>query len=89
VFVFIMFFFNCACVLGLSPFTKKACGTGWPAGVVFRGHRVRPPVESRLVEGERLRTRGKKTLENKNEAGRWVIASHYRGAAGLAGFMPG
>jgi hypothetical protein len=46
-------------------------------------------VESRLVEGERLRTRGKKTLENKNEAGRWVIASHYRGAAGLAGFMPG
>ena len=46
-------------------------------------------MESRLVEGERLRTRGKKTLENNNEAGRWVIATHYRGAAGLAGFMPG
>jgi len=26
---------------------------------------------------------------NLNEAGRRVIASHYRGAAGLAGFMPG
>jgi len=77
------------CVLGLSPFTKKACGTGRPAGVVFRGHRVRPPVESRLVEGERLGTHGKKTLGNNHEAGRRAVASHYRGAARLAGFLPG
>jgi hypothetical protein len=32
---------------------------------------------------------GKKTLENNNEAGRRVIASHIRKSARLAGFMPG
>jgi hypothetical protein len=37
--------------------------------------------------GDGVRKKGEEI--NLNEAGRRVIASHYRGAAGLAGFMPG
>ncbi len=45
-----------------------------------------PPERARSVKASASRhTR----QNNRNEAGRRVIASHYRGAAGLAGFMPG
>jgi hypothetical protein len=37
--------------------------------------------------GDGVRKKGEEN--NLNEAGRRVIASHYRGAAWLAGFMPG
>src|SRR5271163_4596824 len=44
VYVFIVFFF----AVRSRPLAlhEKACGTGRPAGVVFRGHRARPPVEA-------------------------------------------
>jgi hypothetical protein len=42
------------------------------------------------VEGERLRTHSKKGLENTSSFGAVGLpTSHYRGAARLAGFMPG
>lgn len=37
-----VFFFSAQS--GLSPFTQRARAAGRPAGVVFRGHRVRPPA---------------------------------------------
>ena len=63
VFVFIVFFLQMRVRSRTVALHEKACGTGRPAGVVFRGHRVRPPVESRLVEGDRLGTHGKKHLK--------------------------
>jgi len=56
---------------------EKACGTGRPAGVVFRGHRVRPPVESRLVEGDRLGTHGKKHLV-RNEVVMMIVPNEHQ-----------
>jgi hypothetical protein len=50
---------------------EKACGTGRPAGVVFRGHRVRPPVGAGWWRArDRERRCKKEDLENIwNEAG--------------------
>jgi hypothetical protein len=33
--------------------------------------------------------RKEKAQKKMNEAGGWAVASHYRGAARLAGFLPG
>src|SRR2546430_1782800 len=46
--------------LGCRPSTEKGRVAGRPAGVVFRGHRVRPPAK-RTGEGDRLNSTFEKT----------------------------
>jgi hypothetical protein len=48
---------------------EKACGTGRPAGVVFRGHRARPPVEAGCGGREAGNAQQKNGFENITKRG--------------------
>jgi hypothetical protein len=60
------------------------------AGAVFDlAPEVGSVSDKRAANGGVMACEKKGAENNLNEAGRRVMASHYRGAAGLAGFMPG
>src|ERR1039458_9245611 len=86
VFVFIVFFFQMRVRSRTVALHEKACGTGRPAGVVFRGHRVRPPGRKQASGGRQAGNARQKTLENNHEAGRRVIASHDARSGAAGGF---
>ena len=76
--------FFCALLFGfgLSPFTKKPAQSGRPAGVVFRGHRARPPVE-RTGEGDRAKqAEGSAAEKDLKTAGIFQTISASAGATG-------
>jgi hypothetical protein len=60
------------------------------AGAVFDlAPKVGSVSDRRAANGGVMACEKKGAENNLNETGRRVIASHYRGAAWLAGFMPG
>ena len=66
-----------------------AKGQKGDAGAVFDlAPKVGSVSDKRAANG-RVMAAKKGEENNLNEAGRGAIASHYRGAARLAGFMPG
>ena len=67
-----------------------AKGQWGDAGAVFDlAPKVGSVSDKRAANGGVMACEKKGEENNLNEAGRRVIASHYRGAARLAGFMPG
>jgi hypothetical protein len=67
-----------------------AKGQKGDAGAVFDlAPKVGSVSDKRAANGGVMAGEKKGAENNVNEAGRRVIASHYRGAAGLAGFMLG
>jgi hypothetical protein len=69
---------------------KVAKGKGEPLARFLKSLLIFGAVaDKRAANGGVMACEKKGAENNLNEAGRRVIASHYRGAARLAGFMPG
>lgn len=66
----------CCSVSVCRPSRQKGCEAGRPAGVVFRGHRARPPVK-RPSEGDRAKQAERSAAEKDLKTAR-IYSTHIR-----------